>query len=90
MRPLRTAALALMLLPLAAQAAAQLPDSAQMAAARRVLAASGASELMISSIRTNLQAQKVAMPEVPVEFWSEFEARVVAGAGELTDSIAVP
>ena len=62
---------------------------ARVAAAREFLKASSALEGMIAVMRASLPAQKEAMPQVPAEFWGRFEERMVKGAPELGDSIAV-
>ena len=65
------------------------PDARRLATARTVLEASGAVEAMIAGIRANLPAQRQAMPQVPTEFWTRFEERVIKDAPQLVDSIAV-
>ena len=62
---------------------------ARVAAAREFLKASSALEGMVAVMRANLPAQKEALPQVPAEFWVRFEDRMVKGAPELGDSIAV-
>lgn len=64
-------------------------DSLRVASARRLLAANGAVEMMIAGIRANLPAQRAAMPQLPDDFWTQFEARMVSDAPQLVDSIAV-
>jgi len=64
-------------------------DPARLALARRVLEVSGTVETMLASIRANLPAQRAAMPQLPQEFWTRFEARIVQDAPQLIDSIAV-
>ncbi len=64
-------------------------DSVRLALARRVLEVSGTTEAMLASMRANLPAQRAAMPQVPPEFWTRFEARIVQDAPQLVDSIAV-
>lgn len=65
------------------------PDSARLAAARTLLDASGTVNTMIAAVKANLPAQRAAMPQVPDEFWTRFEARVIQDAPQLLDSIAV-
>lgn len=65
-------------------------SSARLATARRVLEASGATEMMITAIRANLPAQRAAAsPQIPAEFWTRFERAITERAPELLDSIAV-
>jgi hypothetical protein len=65
------------------------PDAARLAAAKRALQASGSVDVMIAAMRANLPAQKAALPQVPDEFWTRFEARIEQDAPVLLDSIAV-
>jgi hypothetical protein len=71
-------------------AAAQQPaGSARLATARRVLEASGATEMMIAAIRANLPAQRAAAsPQIPAEFWTRFERAITERAPEFVDSVA--
>lgn len=68
---------------------ASTPDPARLAAARQVLEASGTVDAMLAAIHANLPAQRAASPQMPPEFWSRFEARVIQDAPQLVDSIAV-
>jgi uncharacterized protein len=68
---------------------ASAPDAARVAAAHRVLEASGTVDAMLAAIRANLPAQRAASPQLPAEFWTRFEARVVQDAPQLVDTIAV-
>ena len=79
----------LVALAAANSAVAQTPDAPHLAAAHRVLNASGTINTMVAAMRANLPAQKAAMPQVPAEFWTRFEAQIVQRAPELVDSIAV-
>ena len=63
-------------------------DPARVAAARRVLDASGVADLMISAMKATIPAQRAATPQLPPEFWTRFEARIVQEAPQLVDSIA--
>jgi uncharacterized protein len=72
-----------------AQQAPSTPDKTRLATARRVLETSGAVDAMVAAIRANLPAQRQAMPQVPAEFWTRFEARIERDAPQLVDSIAV-
>ncbi|HEV8382960.1 MAG TPA: DUF2059 domain-containing protein [Gemmatimonadales bacterium] len=65
------------------------PSPARLAAAHRVLDASGSIETMIAAMRANLPAQRLVNPQIPAEFWSRVEAKLVEAAPELMDSIAV-
>jgi hypothetical protein len=66
------------------------PDhAARTIAAREFLKSSGAMETMIAAMRANVASQKEAMQEVPAEFWVRFEDRMVKGAPQLSDSIAI-
>lgn len=66
-----------------------IPDSVHIAAAHDLLEATGTVATMIAVVKANLPAQRAAMPQVPAEFWTRFEARVVKEAPELLDSVAV-
>ena len=63
-------------------------DPARVAAARRVLDASGVADLMISAMKATIPAQRAATPQLPAEFWTRFEERIVQEAPQLVDSIA--
>jgi hypothetical protein len=60
-----------------------------LAAAHRVLDASGSVDAMVAAMRASLPAQRAATPQLPAEFWRQFEARIVQAVPELVDSIAV-
>ena len=68
--------------------AATAPDSMRLAVAHRVLKATGAADLMISAMKATLPSQKLATPQLPPEFWTRFEARMVQDAPQLVDSLA--
>ena len=87
--PLTLMLLALLTLPGAIGHAQGAPDAARVAAARRVLDASGSVEVMLAAIRANLPAQRAANPSLPDEFWTRFEARITQDAPQLVDSIAL-
>jgi hypothetical protein len=62
--------------------------AARVTAAREFLKSSGAVDAMVAGMRANLPAQRQAMPQVPAEFWTRFETRMVKDAPALGDSIA--
>ena len=64
------------------------PDSARMAAARTMIEASGMVDAMVTSMRSALAAQRQATPQLPDEFWTRVEARMVQDAPQLADSVA--
>lgn len=64
-------------------------DAAGIAAARNLLKISGSVDAMIAAMRASLPAQRAQMPDLPAEFWTQFEERMVRQAPELADSIAV-
>ena len=74
-----------------AQAQPGLPssDSARLAVARQLLAASGAVELMVSAAKVNLPAAQQASPQLPPEFWSRFRDTLAVAAPALVDSVAI-
>lgn len=61
----------------------------RIAAAKNLIKASNAVEGMVAAMRANLPVQRQAMPQIPGEFWTRFEARMVKEAPTLGDSIAV-
>ena len=65
------------------------PRPSQLALAHRVLEAGGTIETMVAAMRANLPAQRMASPQIPVEFWTRFEARITSDVPQLVDSIAV-
>ncbi len=70
-------------------AKATVPDGVRVAAAHRVLEAAGTVETIVAAMRANLPAQRMANPQIPAEFWTRFEARLVDELPQLIDSIAV-
>jgi hypothetical protein len=73
-----------------AQLAAQdPPDAARLAAARQVIEASGTVDAMLAGVRAAIPAQRTAMPQVPEEFWTRFDARLADDVPQLADSMAV-
>ena len=64
-------------------------DAAKVAAAQNLLKASNAVDAMVAAMRANLPAQRQALPQVPEEFWTRFEARMVKEVPAFADSIAV-
>ena len=65
------------------------PDPARLAAAKELLDASGSVATMLAGMRAALPAQRMASPQIPAEFWTRFEARIVQDAPQLIDSISV-
>jgi hypothetical protein len=61
----------------------------RITAAKNLIKASNAVEGMVAAMRANLPVQRQAMPQIPEEFWTRFEARMVKEAPTLGDSIAV-
>lgn len=72
-----------------AQDTATLSEGPRIEAAKQLLAASGAVDAMIASVRAAIPAQREATPNLPEEFWTRFDSKVVADAPILLDSIAV-
>jgi len=79
----------LLALQSAAAGAQARSDAARVTLARRVLDASGTVETIAAAMRANLPAQRAANPQIPAEFWTRFEARIVQDMPQLLDSIAV-
>lgn len=57
------------------------------AAARRLIELTGASDVILATFRANLPAQKAAMPQIPDEFWEEFEKRMAADLDRFVEMI---
>jgi uncharacterized protein len=70
-----------------APAAPRTPDAATIAAARRLLAVSGATKLMLSSMETMIDAQKQGNPQIPATFWDAFLARAKRDTTRLLDML---
>ena len=70
-------------------ATASPPDSARLAAARAVIAASGTVDAMVAGMKAALPAQKAMNTQLPDEFWTRVEKRLAEDAPQLADSIAV-
>jgi len=64
-------------------------DSLRLAAARQLLAASGAVDIMVGAMKANLPAAQKAAPPLPTEFWTRLLDTLSRGAPELLDSVAV-
>lgn len=63
-------------------------SASRLMAAHTFLEESGAVDAMVAAMRANLPAQRAATPQLPEEFWTRFEARMVKDAPQLVDSIA--
>ena len=63
-------------------------DSARLAAARELLAASGAVDVMLNVIKANLPAAQQASPQLPPQFWTRFRDTIALAAPALVDSVA--
>src|SRR5262245_36181093 len=63
--------------------------ASRIPAAQNLLKASNAVEGMVAAMRAALPAQRQAMPQVPAEFWTRFETRMVKDAPALSDSVAI-
>ena len=62
-------------------------DAATAAAARRLLAASGATKLVISSMETMIASQRSANPQIPAAFWDAFMAHARRDTTRLIDML---
>jgi hypothetical protein len=65
------------------------PNAGRLAAAHQVLEAGGTVETIVAAMQANLPAQRMANPQIPAEFWTRFQARLVDQVPQLIDSIAV-
>lgn len=75
--------------PTLSSAQSSTDDAAKVAAAQNLIKASNAVDAMVAAMRANLPVQRQAMPQVPEEFWTRFETRIVKEAPALGDSMAV-
>lgn len=57
------------------------------AGAKRLIELTGAPEVILATFRANLPAQKAAMPQIPAEFWDEFEKRLIADIDRFVEMI---
>jgi len=91
MRPLAAAMCGLFLSvsPAAAQQqqASRPVDSASAASARRLLAVTGATKLMLGTMQTMIAAQRNANPQIPPEFWDVFMAHARRDTTKLIDQL---
>jgi len=89
MRALATAMCGLLLIvsPAAAQQqqASRPVDPATAASARRLLAVTGATKLMLGTMQTMIAAQRNANPQIPPEFWDVFMAHARRDTTRLID-----
>jgi hypothetical protein len=69
------------------QAPVQAVDAATAAAARRLLTASGATKLVISSMEASIAAQRDANPQIPAAFWDAFMAHARRDTTRLIDML---
>jgi hypothetical protein len=75
-RPFVTAmcGLALIALPARGQDSTKHVDAATAASARKLLAATGATKLMLGNLETMIASQRQANPQIPPAFWDAFLA----------------
>jgi uncharacterized protein len=62
-------------------------DAATSAAARRLLVASGATRLVISSMESMIASQREANPQIPAAFWDAFMAHAKRDTTRLMDML---
>ncbi len=62
-------------------------DAPTAAAARRLLAVTGTTKLMLSSMESMLAAQKESNPQIPAAFWDAFMAHVRRDTTRLIDML---
>jgi len=62
-------------------------DPPTAAAARRLLAVTGTTKLMLSSMESMLAAQKESNPQIPAAFWDAFMAHVRRDTTRLIDML---
>ena len=75
--------------PLAGQKPSASPEARRLAMAHQVLDASGTIETMVAALKANIPTQRAANPQIPAEFWTRFEERLIHDMPQLVDSIAV-
>ena len=63
------------------------PSPATAAAARKLLTASGATKLVISSMETMIASQRSANPQIPAAFWDAFMAHARRDTTRLIDML---
>jgi hypothetical protein len=56
--------------------------------ARRVVEASGAEDVILSTMERTIPTQRAQNPQIPAEFWDRFAARARADVGMVVDSLA--
>jgi hypothetical protein len=62
-------------------------DAASAAAARRLLAVTGATKLMLSTMESMIAAQREANPQIPAAFWDAFMAHARRDTTRLIDML---
>jgi hypothetical protein len=87
MRRVLLAAMCGVALSRSAQAQQPRPDSATGAAARKLLAATGATKLMIGNLESMIAAQRQASPQIPAAFWDAFLAHARRDTTKLIDML---
>ncbi len=73
--------------PAATQEASRPVDAPTAAAARRLLAVTGATKLMLSSMESMIAAQRQANPQIPGAFWDAFMAHARRDTTRLIDML---
>jgi uncharacterized protein len=69
------------------QPASRPVDAATAAAARRLLAVTGAAKLMLSTMESMIGAQRETNPQIPAAFWDAFMARARRDTTRLIDML---
>jgi len=69
------------------QQASRPVDPATAASARRLLAVTGATKLMLGTMQTMIGAQRNANPQIPPEFWDVFMAHARRDTTKLIDML---
>lgn len=88
-RPALLAAFLTAALALDASAQQESPDTAAVALATRLLAASHATEQSLAGMEVMIAAQRTLSPKIPAVFWDRFLVRLREDAGEFTQMLAV-
>ncbi len=71
----------------AGQAQSATPDTERTAAARELIGLMRAGEVSLAALEAQVPAQRAAMPQVPLEFWTEFVSLAKRDLPKLIDAM---
>ena len=64
-------------------------DSTRLAAAKQLLDAMGAVDLLLGGMKASLPGARMALPQLPQEYWTRLQDSISRAAPEVLDSLAL-